>query len=286
MVGIYKIESPSGNVYVGQSWDIKRRWARHKDLSDQKSVALQRSFKKHGIVNHIFSIVHQLPSDVSQEILDMYEVVYMGLFKECGVPLLNIREGGSRGKHSSETIEKMRIISTGNKNMLGKTHTDATKKKISMSKKGRSVPPNKGKKASDEVRKKLSDAKIGKAPWNKGVSGYKCNVSREAKEKRVKIIRDYWAIAKMEGRTVHKCGEECKGSKLTVKKVVEIIELIFQDKFSFREIGRRYGVRGGVIAGIKKNKIWKTVSPEIRGALSALSIGKHRTYIGGNKDAK
>jgi predicted GIY-YIG superfamily endonuclease len=30
MIGIYKITSPSGKVYIGQSWDIYDRWKKHK----------------------------------------------------------------------------------------------------------------------------------------------------------------------------------------------------------------------------------------------------------------
>jgi hypothetical protein len=67
-------------------------------------------------------------------------------------------------------------------NMLGKKHSDITRKKISQSHVGKigKEPWNKGKPFSDESRKKMSDAKKGKEPWNKG----KTNIySNETKEK-------------------------------------------------------------------------------------------------------
>jgi len=59
MIGIYKITSPSGRIYIGQSVDINRRLSRYKNLSKQvsSSIKLYRSLLKHGPENHIFEIV-------------------------------------------------------------------------------------------------------------------------------------------------------------------------------------------------------------------------------------
>lgn len=61
MIGIYKIVSPTGRVYVGQSRDIVRRQKTYKSLtrSNNKQVRLYRSFIKYGIEAHIFDIIEE-----------------------------------------------------------------------------------------------------------------------------------------------------------------------------------------------------------------------------------
>jgi len=106
--GIYKITSPTNKIYIGQSHNIKSRFSSYKYLRCKDQVKLYNSFSKYSPSNHVFEIVHILPNDVSQNILDNYEYLYINQYKELGFNLLNIREAGSRGKHSIETIEKMK----------------------------------------------------------------------------------------------------------------------------------------------------------------------------------
>lgn len=54
IIGIYKITSPSGKIYIGQSVDIHRRWLDYKRAKYNRSYKLYCSFKKHGVLNHIF----------------------------------------------------------------------------------------------------------------------------------------------------------------------------------------------------------------------------------------
>lgn len=104
--GIYKILSPSGKVYIGQSWNIEVRWLRHREANRTYSK-LHSSLKKYGWRNHVFEIIHQLPMDVEQEVMDRYETLYMDLYRNVGLELLNIKEGGSAGKFNSESKKKM-----------------------------------------------------------------------------------------------------------------------------------------------------------------------------------
>jgi hypothetical protein len=48
-----------------------------------------------------------LPKDVSQSTLDQYETLYWLAYKDLGRQMLNLREPGSRGKHSEITKKKM-----------------------------------------------------------------------------------------------------------------------------------------------------------------------------------
>ena len=54
--GIYKIESPSGKLYIGQSKNIKQRYRHHLSLGST-NTKLGRSYKKYGKEEHTFTVV-------------------------------------------------------------------------------------------------------------------------------------------------------------------------------------------------------------------------------------
>jgi group I intron endonuclease len=158
MVGVYKIQSPSGKVYIGQSWNIKKRISDHKRTMSNKHRKLNASFLKYGVNSHLFKVVHILPYDISQEDLNTYEVFYMELYRDCGVRLLNIKEGGNGfGKHSEETKKiisekrKMQIFSEESKLKKSQSLKKVIKTKEWIEKIAAS---QRGKKISYEIRKK------------------------------------------------------------------------------------------------------------------------------------
>lgn len=57
--GIYKIISPSGKIYIGQSVCIKTRWSSYKTRGCEKQIILQKSFNKYGWKSHIFEIIEE-----------------------------------------------------------------------------------------------------------------------------------------------------------------------------------------------------------------------------------
>jgi group I intron endonuclease len=145
--GIYKITSPSKYVYIGQSFDIEKRFKYYKRLSCESQARLYNSLKKHGVEKHKFEIIHQC----EREQLNELEIYYIELF-QCfnNKHGLNIRSGGdSGGKLSEETKNKLKLLN------IGKKKSEETKKKMSESHKGR--PP-----VSCETRKKMSEAQKGK----------------------------------------------------------------------------------------------------------------------------
>lgn len=193
MVGIYKITSPSGKVYIGQSWDIKERFRGYKKPSwHGKQPFLFNSFNKYGIGNHQFDIAHTLPHDIDQKTLDIYEVFYWEQYKECGFKMMNAKEPGMGGKLSEETKNKMSAKAIGRKTseetkkkisaffkgrknplcslkgeengFYGKAHSENTKNKLSNHAKLRVSDKNSfyGKRHSDETKKKISDKNKGK----------------------------------------------------------------------------------------------------------------------------
>lgn len=154
IIGIYKITSPSGRVYIGQSWNIKQRWYTYRGSQCKSQPKLDSSFSKYGARNHHYEILHELPPDVEQSVMDEYEKLYMDSYRECGARLLNLRGGGEGGRLSEETRKKIGLKSKGhppNSTSFKKGHKqirgDEWKKKVSIA--------NTGKRHSDEAKAKI-----------------------------------------------------------------------------------------------------------------------------------
>jgi len=154
-VGIYKSTSPSGKIYIGQSWNIKHRWYVYRGSNCKGQPHLNASFEKYGARNHNYEILHLLPLDVNQSVLDIYEILYIDLYKSAKIPLLNLKDGGLGGKHSALTKSKISLSQKGKRKAnsgsfkkgdisrrIGKLHSLETKLKISKSQIGR--PGNSG----------------------------------------------------------------------------------------------------------------------------------------------
>ena len=78
MIGVYKITSPKGLVYIGSSKDIDTRWKWYKKLRCSSQTKLCNSLKKYGVDNHIFEVIEEC----NVEILLKQELFY-GTFYEC-----------------------------------------------------------------------------------------------------------------------------------------------------------------------------------------------------------
>jgi group I intron endonuclease len=59
IVGIYKIISPTGKIYIGQSINIEKRWKVYKRLNCKAQIKLYNSLKKHGSENHTFKVIEK-----------------------------------------------------------------------------------------------------------------------------------------------------------------------------------------------------------------------------------
>jgi len=164
MVGIYKITSPSNSIYIGQSHNIDNRKKMYSKNKAKVQRKLYNSILKYEWENHIFEVIHELPHDISQTILDNYEIFYWQQYKDCGLKMLNIREPGRGGKlasetknkiteslkgnnhalghkHSENTILQMKNRTLGDKNpMFGKKHTEKTKELFSIQRSGKNNP--------------------------------------------------------------------------------------------------------------------------------------------------
>lgn len=179
MIGIYKITSPSGKIYIGQSIDIKRRFNLYKRNACKGQPILYRSLIKYGHQSHIFEVL----CECNASELNNKERYYQDLFLAVGSNGLNCmltkskdKSGGhnkntkllisqkktgsitsaetkiklsiSLKKNSKAIAERMRTLNTGKK------FTDSHKSKISKA--------NKGITKSEEHKDKLRAANLGK----------------------------------------------------------------------------------------------------------------------------
>lgn len=165
--GIYKITSPTGAIYIGQSVNIKNRWALYKNGHCKDQRRLFNSLKKHGVENHTFDVVEEC----DRECLNSLETHYIQVFDTFNTSHgMNLRTGGGqrviisdetrlilkkalKGKNlgkkpTKETLAKMSAAQIGRKHSkktiekivmsrAGYKHSDNTKEKISNRHKGR-----------------------------------------------------------------------------------------------------------------------------------------------------
>ncbi len=148
----------------------------------------------------------------------MRKEIIMDLVKNCQFCNETFTKGKNASNHSwdkqkycsvkcfgkvdknSEFREKMSILKMGNTNMLGKRHTDETKKKMSLSKTGKKLSAEhkesisngkKGKKLSDETKEKLS--KISKEKVKSGVHNFwKGGLCVDMKKYRKEYNKEYY----------------------------------------------------------------------------------------------
>lgn len=140
MICIYKITSPTGKIYIGQTCSFKRRFNSYKNLKCLQQPKLYNSFLKHGFENHTFKILLECKKEELNHFENKFIVQY-----GSNINGLNCTSGGNKCIFNQET-----------------------KNKMSNSAKGR-VSPMKGRIQSDSAKLKMSISKIGKTPWNKGV---------------------------------------------------------------------------------------------------------------------
>ena len=186
--GIYRIISPIGKIYIGQSVNCQDRFRKYKKENCKEQVYLFRSLKKYGWINHKCEIIHEC----SREQLNELEKYYVDLFQTFNTEYgMNLRDGGgSKGEMSNESKNKLSQRCKGNNYAKGLKHSEETKQKISTSLIGNKYGVgNKnciGRIMSDETRKKIGSANTGKKRTTEMLE----RISNSHKRKGNKIIFD------------------------------------------------------------------------------------------------
>jgi group I intron endonuclease len=164
MIGIYKVTSPLGYIYIGQSIDIENRFCDYKKLKCKAQLRIYNSFVKYGVENHIFETIEECPLNLLNEKERYWQDFYNVLGKQ-GLNCNLVSTYDSPKVLSKET--KLKISNS----LTGLRHTDESKAKISKGLMGRIVSQetrdkisqsNKNKKFSVERRQKISNALKGR----------------------------------------------------------------------------------------------------------------------------
>lgn len=130
MTGIYKITSPSGKIYIGQSIDILKRKKNYSNKTCRGQVRLYRSIQKYGYKNHKFEVIEECDMDQLNE----REILWQEFYKSTsnkGLNCLLVKTSTKKAVFSKETRLKM------SESRKGKKFSEEHKIKISMSQKGR-----------------------------------------------------------------------------------------------------------------------------------------------------
>jgi group I intron endonuclease len=148
MIGIYKIISPSGKIYIGQSKDLHRRKGDYNRYSKKscRQVKLIASINKYGWSNHVFEIIEVC----SVEELSIKERFWQEYYDsiEHGLNCIYVKTEEKAAVFSSDSRLKMRNA------QLGKKRSAECKENMSKAKTGKLL--------SQETKEKISKALLGK----------------------------------------------------------------------------------------------------------------------------
>ena len=243
----------NGKVYIGQTIKTleERRREHIKRVGLGSKFYFHNALRKYGENNFIWETIDSAnsPDELNIKECDLINE-YQAFDKSFGY---NMTYGGDGVKNPSEEVRKrMGEVHIGNKNWLGKHHTEETKALLSKI--------HTGKKQSEEHRIKNIIGHIGKKQ------------SEETKEK----IRQYFKGRPRSPETVRKISESNKG---------KIISEETRRKISLAQIGRPAWNKGIPMSQETKNKLRKTsegnknatghiVSNELKNKLRLIYTGR------------
>jgi group I intron endonuclease len=230
--GIYKITSPSGKIYIGQSRNIKRRLNDYINNRCYEQLLIYRSINKYGWNMHKFEVIHEC-TEPELNYLEKYYIKFYDTFDTKHG--MNLTSGGDHIKLSKESLRKIsdssknRIVSQETRDKfskihkwkkiskehksslrkfhLGKKHTKESIEKmriIKLNKKPSNETKEKlrivntGKKRSDITKEKIRKSKLGNKIW----LGKKH--SEETKQKLSEIHKNNYEIYNQNNELVHK----------------------------------------------------------------------------------
>lgn len=135
MIGnIYRLTSPSGKSYIGQTIELNKRMRQYSKLNCVGQHKIYNAILKYGFENFKIDVLFQYSSDNRDRlniVLDAIEKFCIKKYK-CVEQGYNIRLGGSGGKCTEETLERMRFAQSN--------RSEETRRKMSEWQKGRKLP--------------------------------------------------------------------------------------------------------------------------------------------------
>ncbi len=293
--GIYKITSPTGKIYIGQTVKSKRRYSDYKRVDCKNQRLLFNSLKKHGFESHIFEMIHILEVinmskiDIINELnrLEIYYIEFHNSFKDNNENGMNLNKGGNINQVSQETKDKIRLYATG------KTPTQETKDKISKANKGkkrtqeeieaiikkltgrkRSGESKKrmseimtGKIFTDEHKKNLSESKKGDKSWNYGKkhkeeSILKMSEAHKGKKKSPEAVRKSADSKRGKKQSKEACMKKSIASKKYWDEQRKISDEIRKNKIKYSNRKERSEESKEKVRGVNSHNYGKKLTPE------------------------
>jgi len=160
---IYKIISPSGKLYIGQTCNFSKRYNAYKTSNAKSQPKLNYSFLKYGIENHKFEIVienldNYEVNPMENFYIKYYNCVTIGL--NCSYDALSPMKNR---KHSTETKNKMSLQRKGKSFGIRTTeHIENLKKAIQKTFVEGRIGARKGVMLSIETKDKLKKVQLGR----------------------------------------------------------------------------------------------------------------------------
>lgn len=135
--GVYKWTFPNGKVYIGKARNFSERYKRY--ISDtrrpNKNYLVIRALRKYGIENCLFNILKIISYENPKLVLEIeasWIRNYNSVNIDKGYNLCEYSTDWTGRKHSSESINKMKLAQSGhNHPRWNKKISEETKKKIS-----------------------------------------------------------------------------------------------------------------------------------------------------------
>lgn len=118
IIGIYKITSPNGRIYIGQSRDFKNRtydYVNSKFI--KKQTRLYNSFKKYGPENHILEFIEECLFE-ELNIFERKWQDYYNVLSKKGLNCILTETDALPRMYSTETLLKLKLANTSHKNPM------------------------------------------------------------------------------------------------------------------------------------------------------------------------
>lgn len=264
---IYKITSPTGRVYIGQSTEVERRFTMYRRLDCKNQNRLYNSLKKHRWENHIFEIIEECEFEQlnirERYWQDFYDVLNGGLnciltetdilprkvSEETKVKMSEAQKGekshmfGKKGELSpsfgrvvseeSKQKQKESVLiyyETNEYYWKGRTHTDESKEKMSLSRIGKTL--------TEEHKSKIG--RKGELNANFG------KVMPEEQKEKLRLLNTGKKYPKERGEKMR----EINGTKVINTQTKEIFDSINQ---ASKTIGISDSTLGDIFLGKREN---------------------------------